>query len=44
VFISTANVELLIPHAQKVVSFIEVVSADVERTDGVTCAACGLIG
>ncbi|KAF6036886.1 KPNB1 [Bugula neritina] len=41
---SQSNVELLIPHAQKVVSFIEVVSADVERTDGVTCAACGLIG
>ncbi|XP_067934180.1 importin subunit beta-1-like [Watersipora subatra] len=41
---SNADVELLLPHAQTVVDFIEQVAIDNDRTDGVTSAACGLIG
>lgn len=45
VFLSVvAQVALLLPHADAVVNFLEAISQDSDRSDGVVCAACGLIG
>lgn len=40
----SAQVQLLLPHADAVVNFLESISQDSDRSDGVVCAACGLIG
>lgn len=39
-----AEVGLLLPHAASVIEFIEAVATDPDKSDSVTCAACGLIG